>query len=91
MHFDFHDAKNASNLLKHGIDLVDASRVFLDPHRLEFLDERKDYVEERRIAVGAIGLRVFVVVSTPRANAIRLISARRANEREQRKYHSLRA
>ena len=89
MQFEFDDAKNASNLLKHGIDLKDASYVFFDPKRLELADLRKDYGEDRRILVGKVLDRVLVVVYTPRANVNRLISARKANEREQQKYHAL--
>jgi uncharacterized DUF497 family protein len=39
------------------------------------------------MTLGAIDGRVYAVAYTPRANVIRLISARKANEREQRKYH----
>ena len=90
MQFEFHAAKDAVNLRKHGIGLVDAARVFLDPDRLDLRDDRKDYGEERRIVVGSIGRRILVVVYTRRADAVRLISARRANEREQKSYHALR-
>jgi uncharacterized DUF497 family protein len=52
--------------------------VFLDPHRLDS--------EERRLTLGKIEGRLFVVAYTPRGKIIRLISARKANEREQRNY-----
>ena len=89
MQFEFDVDKQALNLRKHGIDLNDAAYVFLDPHRLDAADERKDYGEERRLVVGAVEDRVWVVVYTRRADAIRLISARKANEREQKRYHAL--
>lgn len=90
MHFEFDARKDAANLLKHGIGLADAARVLLDPDRLDLPVGRKDYGEERRIVVGAIARRVLVVVYTWRGDAVRLISARRANEREQKRYHALR-
>lgn len=90
MQFEFDNAKSASNLQKHGIDLRDAADVFRDPHRLDLADRRKDYGEERRIVIGALESRTLVVVYTPRADVIRLISARKTNEREQQKYHALR-
>ncbi|MGS0743661.1 BrnT family toxin [Glaciimonas sp. GG7] len=69
----------------------DAMLVFFDPDRLDEPDGRKDYGEERRIVIGEIEGHVFVVVYTLRGEAIRLISARKSNEREQRKYRALRA
>jgi len=61
-------------------------RVFLDPHRLDSEDARRDYHEERRLTVGKIDGRLFVVAYAMRGTVIRLISARKANEREQRYY-----
>ena len=61
-------------------------RVFLDPHRLETKDDRRDYSEERRLTLGRIEGRLFAVAYTPRGKLIRLISARNANERKQRQY-----
>ena len=89
MRFEFDAEKQTLNLRKHGIDLRDAAYVFLDPHRLDAADGRKDYGEERRLVVGTVEDRVWVVVYTRRADAVRLISARKANEREQKRYHAL--
>jgi uncharacterized protein len=49
-------------------------------------DARRDYGEKRWLTVGRIEARLFAVAHTPRGNVIRVISARRANERERRKY-----
>jgi len=89
MQYEFDADKQAINLRKHGIDLRDAAYVFLDTHRLDAADERKDYGEERRVVVGTVEDRVWVVLYTRRTDAIRLISARKANEREQKRYHAL--
>ena len=91
MNFEFDAAKQTSNLRKHGIDLNDAAYVFLDAKRLDLPDMRKDYGEDRRICVGQVLDRVWVVVYTQRADAIRLISARKANEREKNRYNALQA
>jgi hypothetical protein len=64
-----------------------ASRVYLDPDRIDSEDSRRDYAEERRVVLGKIGERVFSVAYTLRKGAFRLISARRANPREQRQYY----
>jgi uncharacterized protein len=89
MNFEFDATKQASNLRKHGIDLADAAYVFLDTRRFDLPDLRKDYGEDRRICVGQVLNRVWVVIYTQRADAIRLISARKANEREKNRYNAL--
>jgi uncharacterized protein len=60
--------------------------IFLDPHRLDGEDTRLDYNEKRWLTLGKIDRRLFAVAYTPRGEVIRLISARKANEREQRRY-----
>lgn len=60
--------------------------MFLDSHRLDTVDDRRDYREERRLTLGRIEGRIFAVAYTPRGKFIRLISARKDNEREQRLY-----
>jgi uncharacterized protein len=71
-----------SNLDKHGISLDYATRMFLGAHRLDARDTRRDHREERRITMGVIEGRVFVVAYTPRRSVARLISARKVNARE---------
>lgn len=90
MQFEFSADRQAANISKHGIDLKDAAYIFLDACRLDIEDTRTDYGETRRLTVGLVQDRVWVVVYTLRADAIRLISARKANEREQNRYHALR-
>jgi uncharacterized DUF497 family protein len=86
MLFEWDPKKAAQNVAKHGVPFEYAARVFLDPHRLDSEDTRRDYREERRITMGRIESRLFVVAYTPRGKVIRLTSARKANEREQRQY-----
>ena len=86
MPFEWDDRKAAQNIAKHGIPFEYAVRVFLDPHRLDSEGSRRDYSEERRLTLGKIEGRLFVVAYTPRGKLIRLISARKANERQQRQY-----
>lgn len=89
MQIEFDSDKQTINLRKHGIDLRDAAYVFLDTRRLDAADERNNHGEERRVVVGTVEDRLWVVVYTRRADAIRLISARKANEREKKRYHAL--
>jgi uncharacterized protein len=54
MEFEWDAGKAAYNLGKHGVPFEYAARVFLDLHRLDRKDERRDYREERRVTLGAI-------------------------------------
>ena len=86
MEFEWDSEKAAINLEKHHVPFEYATRVFLDPHHLDSVDDRRDYGEERRFALGRIEGRVFAVSYTRRSETIRLISARKANEREIKRY-----
>jgi uncharacterized DUF497 family protein len=86
LQFEWDRPKAAQNIAKHGLPFEYAARVFLDPHRLDSEDTRYDYREERRLTVGSIEGRVYAVAYTMRGEIIRLISARKANHRERRKY-----
>lgn len=88
MTFEWDERKEALNVAKHGVPFEYAARLFLDSERIDEPDLRRDYREERRIAVGRIETRVFVAVYVRRESVIRLISARKANEREQRRYYA---
>jgi uncharacterized DUF497 family protein len=79
--FQWDEAKREANLAKHGIDFPFVASMFLGPV-LEASDDRKDYGEARRIALGSVGGIVIVVVYTWRGQARRLISARKASSRE---------
>ena len=80
------EAKREANLVKHGVDFVDALGVFADPLRVERVDQRREYAEERRQVVGTVRGQVLFVVYTLRGEVRRLISARRANSNERTAY-----
>jgi len=71
-----------------GFDFAYAARAFFDPDRLVQADARHSYGEERYRLMGKIEQRLFVVVYTPRHEAMRIISARKANQRELRQYEN---
>lgn len=58
-----------------------------DEQKNESNIKKQDYCEERTITVGLIGNSVCVVVYTRREEICRIISARKANEREKRRYY----
>jgi uncharacterized DUF497 family protein len=78
--------RGQANLVKHGVDFVDALEVFGDAQRVERIDERREYGEERRQVVGRVrGLLLFVVYAS-RGEVRRVISARKASSNERRAY-----
>jgi uncharacterized DUF497 family protein len=87
--FEWDDAKAQSNLAKHGVPFAYATRLFLDPQRVDFDVTRPADGEARRKAIGAIEGRLFSVVYTVREGRSRLISARRCNVTEERRYGPL--
>lgn len=62
-----------------------AGEVYEGAH-LTFEDKRRDYGEERIITIGFLDGRMVVLVWTPRKEAHRIISMRKANEREKTLY-----
>jgi uncharacterized DUF497 family protein len=81
-----HDpAKRARTLKERGLDFEDCTEVFAGP-RDEAPDERRDYGEPRMRTVGLLHGRVVVVIWTPREGGRRIISMRRANDREKARF-----
>jgi hypothetical protein len=78
--------KQERNLEKHGVDFVDAVKIFSHPV-FEWMDTRQDYGEERVISIGGDGEDYFVVVSTWRGEKQRIISAWKAGRDEKKEYH----
>lgn len=85
--FEWDESKAEANLAKHGVSFPDAARVFEDFSRLEWLDEREDYGEDRFVTIGLVGGRQLAVVYTMRGENRRLIMARRATRRERKEYY----
>ncbi len=83
--YSFDPAKAASNKALHGVDFADA-RDFDWETALVVEDVRRDYGEKRYVALGMIGERVHVMIFSPRGGAVRLISLRKANKREVKRY-----
>jgi uncharacterized protein len=86
MDFDWHVAQADENVRQHGVDFPSAIRVFLDPHRIEREDTRTSSRETRLVAIGMVGEQVLMLIYTPRADRIRIVSARKANRHERRAY-----
>lgn len=85
MTLEWDDAKNRSNLAKHGLSFEDAKLVFEGPC-VTFVDERVDYGELRLISLGMLAGRLVVIAHAPRGHVTRIISMRKGNQREQKLY-----
>lgn len=86
MEFEWDPTKNEANIAKHGLDFADAEALF-ENDVYAAKDARKDYGEERWRGIGELHGRVLVVVWTDRGpGKRRIISLRRANERERKAY-----
>lgn len=82
---EFDPAKNTINIGKHGLTLSHALAFEWDTAIIR-QDDRQDYGEARYIAVGYIGPRLHVMVFAKRRKALRIISLRKANRREEKLY-----
>ena len=85
MLIEFDPAKNKSNLDKHGVPLSDA-QFFKWETAIFREDARKPYAEQRWVATGYVGARLHVLVYCLRGQALRPISLRKANRREEYRY-----
>jgi uncharacterized DUF497 family protein len=85
--YEWDEAKNRANFVKHGLDFADAKKVFAGPC-VTFADDRFDYGEERLITLGLLVARVVVIAHALRGeDRTRIISMRKATRREQKIYH----
>lgn len=77
--------KRAITFLERGLDFMDAGLIF-DGAVYEFEDIRKEYGEQRMIAVGYLAGRMIIVGYVQRDKERHIFSMRKANEREIKKY-----
>ncbi len=88
MNYEWDNGKAVENLRKHGVDFVDAIAILEDPNRVERIDDRFVYGEERVHVIGmAHGKVLFFVVTHPGEDTCGIISARKATRHEQDRYY----
>lgn len=83
----FDQTKDNTNLAKHGVPLSFAFMIEWDTLLVK-QDDRKDYGEKRMIGYALVGDQLYCVVFTDRSHEGRIISLRKANQREVRYYVS---
>jgi len=91
LRFEWDEEKSISNLQKHGVSFEEAKEVFEDPFHISKLDHRFDYFEERWITLGSTKKDKILVVANMffdenGEEIIRIISARKANQKERKFY-----
>jgi uncharacterized protein len=81
------ESKRRANLVKHGIDFLDAEEI-LDGPTVTTEDRRFDYGENRWVTLGLLGGVVVSMVYTERGDELRIISIRKAQKHEERYFLS---
>ncbi|MBZ0148719.1 MAG: BrnT family toxin [Pseudorhodoplanes sp.] len=87
MKFAWSERKRSLNVRQHGLDFVDAPSVFAGL-TFTYEDDRFSYQEQRFITLGLLAGIPVSVVHTETAHEIRIISFRKATQREARIYFS---
>jgi uncharacterized DUF497 family protein len=88
MEFEWDSDKSDACFTERGFDFAYVLHTFMDADRLTRKDTRWDYGEDRYQLLGIIDGRVFFVVYTVRGTVLRIISARKANQREVNDYEN---
>ena len=86
MNLEFDENKSQSNKIKHGINFLEAQKLWNDVDRLEIPAKSLD--EPRFVIIGRIGAKLWAAVVTYRGEKIRIISVRRARKSEVALYES---
>ena len=90
MQYEWDENKREANFDKHNVDFL-AALEFDWQTALVYEDARTEYDERRFWALGLIQERAHVLVFTRRESFVRIISLRKANQRETRQYAEHRA
>lgn len=94
MNFEWDAQKASVNVRKHGVRFEDAAHVFLDSSRIESFDNADTNGEDCWITIGMVEPALLLVAYTVRGDdgeIIRIISARKADAHERKKYREIQA
>jgi uncharacterized DUF497 family protein len=84
MEFEWNEKKSRANKSKHGIDFNPAPELWNDQDRIEI--QTNFPAENRNALIGKNGDKLWTTIFTRRADAIRIISVRRARKKETKLY-----
>ncbi len=85
MDISFDEAKHLLTLQHRGLDFAEAGKIF-DGTEFTWQDDRQDYGETRFNTFGSLDGRLVAITWTIRDGTRRIISMRKANDREQARY-----
>jgi uncharacterized protein len=86
MSFIFDPLKDQANQEKHGLSLADFQGFDPEMEPLTVVDTRIEYGETRYQTLGRINGKGYMVVTAESDEGLRIISFRRAHEKEMRRY-----
>lgn len=81
MEFEWDEEKSHANFFRRGFGFDFAARIF-EGSVIERVDDRRDYGEERIVALGCVDGEWLVAVYTWRGEVRRIVSARKASRKE---------
>ena len=85
MKYSWNENKRLETIKKRSIDFAIAYDFSWDTASV-IADTRSDYGEDRFVATGYIADRLYVMAFTIRGDIVRIISLRKANDREMKTY-----
>ncbi|WP_084367867.1 BrnT family toxin [Rhizobium sp. RU36D] len=85
MELEWDEEKRQRNLRERGLDFADATRFDMESS-VTRIDDRNDYGERRFVSLGPLDGRLHVLCWTQRGDRLRIISLRKANDREQKAF-----
>ena len=87
--FEWDNKKNQINQKKHGVSFEEAKSVFYDDNAIQFWDDDRSEAEDRFLLLGrSFKMRILLIVHCFREqeSVIRIISARKATQKESQEY-----
>lgn len=90
MLYEWDEQKRTANKARHRVDFLVVVDFDWDS-ALVAPDDRNDYGEERFVSIGPINGRLHILIFTRREAAVRVISLRKANQREVKQYEKTQA
>ncbi len=86
MEFEFDENMSKANKFKHGIDFIEAQKLWNDSYRIEIPTMYVD--EPRYLLIAMINNKHWSAIFTYRNNKVRIISVRRSRRNEEEIYES---
>ena len=80
--FEYDPRKGEANLFKHGISFAQSQKLWTEGKTVTFNSNNAGNDESRQITIGTIEGKYYSAITTQRAGRTRIISVRRARQRE---------